>query len=48
MAERVGFEPTVGLTLRLISSETHITFFPLQSDTYRTNRNNCAVFVLYF
>ena len=28
MAERVGFEPTVGLTLRLISSQVHSTTLP--------------------
>ena len=28
MAERVGFEPTVGLHLRLISSQVHSTTLP--------------------
>ena len=28
MAERVGFEPTVGLRLRLISSQVHSTTLP--------------------
>ena len=28
LAERVGFEPTVGLTLRLISSQVHSTTLP--------------------
>ncbi len=28
LAERVGFEPTVGLHLRLISSQVHSTTLP--------------------
>ena len=28
LAERVGFEPTVGLNLRLISSQVHSTTLP--------------------
>ena len=44
MAERVGFEPTVGLTLRLISSQVHSTTLP----PLRTKANYSFGVVLWF
>ena len=42
MAERVGFEPTVPLTVRLISSQVHSTTLP----PLRVNQIIPAVFSL--
>ncbi len=40
MAEKVGFEPTVDLTLRLISSQVHSTTLPL----LRVTNSTCEIF----
>ena len=39
MAEKVGFEPTVDLTLRLISSQVHSATLPLLRVTNSTFEN---------